>query len=918
MEVFGILLVPLGIAYLIAPIAAFFMSAGNRKTIGEMFLRIVDLERKLAEMSATLASGQPLAAATPQSPSPSIVPPSGVPLSPTTEPKPEPALASESSPARTPEMTAELVARATIPPEAFQTSAKPSESFEQRIGTRWVVWVGGLALALGGIFLISYAVDQGYFGPGMRVFLAGVLAAALIALGEWARRSEKISGFAGLPSAHVPSILTAAGTTIAYATVYGAFALYHFIGPMAAFLLLGVVAIATLAAALLHGPALAALGLIGAQVTPMIISTAEPSYWALYLYLAVVTAAAFALARVRMWRWLAITAVAFGAFWTLAGFDDTAGGAIGAHEFHVAVGFILVALFIVPELMFGPPTERGRIDGLSSVSLAAYALMAAFFVIVWRNEASTLFVFGAMAAATVVIAWRVEAVALAVPLTAILAALVMAAFATDKNVVNLIAPGGAVAGTVAEPAAANATLNIVFGAGFALLFGGAGFLSQGRSGNARIAMCWAVASVFTPIAIVAALYYRIAGVERSIPFAGLALLLAALFAYATETISKRTPRPGSAAAEAIYATGVVAALAFALTLALEKGWLTVCLALMVPGIAWVEQQRRLHALRWLAGVIVALVLLRIGAEPRIVGGDVGTTPVFNWLLYGYGGPALAFWVGGWLMRKRADDLPLRMVESAAVLFTVLLVTLEIRHYVNNGNIYAVSASLTEIALQVCTGLAMAIGLEHVRARTGSMVHNVAAIVVAVLTLFVIVVGLLSTFSPMTTSKPVGPPFINLVLLGYGIPAVLAAVLALRARTTRPTLYRAVAAATAVALALTYLTFEIARLFQGPVLNAQSASNAQQYTYSAVWLAYGVALLLAGLLLPSKPARIASAAIVLLTILKVFLIDMSELAGVWRALSFIGLGLVLIGIGYLYQRLLFPPQKQTPASPPAAA
>ena len=71
-------------------------------------------------------------------------------------------------------------------------------------------------------------------------------------------------------------------------------------------------------------------------------------------------------------------------------------------------------------------------------------------------------------------------------------------------------------------------------------------------------------------------------------------------------------------------------------------------------------------------------------------------------------------------------------------------------------------------------------------------------------------------------------------------------------------------------------------------------------------------------MPSKPARIASAAIVLLTILKVFLIDMSELAGVWRALSFIGLGLVLIGIGYLYQRLLFPPQKQTPASPPAAA
>jgi len=42
--------------------------------------------------------------------------------------------------------------------------------------------------------------------------------------------------------------------------------------------------------------------------------------------------------------------------------------------------------------------------------------------------------------------------------------------------------------------------------------------------------------------------------------------------------------------------------------------------------------------------------------------------------------------------------------------------------------------------------------------------------------------------------------------------------------------------------------------------------------------------------------------VLLTVGKVFLIDMAGLTGVWRALSFIGLGLVLVGIGYLYQRL----------------
>ncbi len=71
------------------------------------------------------------------------------------------------------------------------------------------------------------------------------------------------------------------------------------------------------------------------------------------------------------------------------------------------------------------------------------------------------------------------------------------------------------------------------------------------------------------------------------------------------------------------------------------------------------------------------------------------------------------------------------------------------------------------------------------------------------------------------------------------------------------------------------------------------------------LIYGVMLLAAGFALKSQPARMASAAVVTLTIAKVFLIDMADLTGIFRALSFIGLGAVLVGIGWLYQRMLFP-------------
>ena len=41
--------------------------------------------------------------------------------------------------------------------------------------------------------------------------------------------------------------------------------------------------------------------------------------------------------------------------------------------------------------------------------------------------------------------------------------------------------------------------------------------------------------------------------------------------------------------------------------------------------------------------------------------------------------------------------------------------------------------------------------------------------------------------------------------------------------------------------------------------------------------------------------------------------MSTLTGVYRALSFMGLGLVLVAIGWLYQRILFRRQPRPAAS-----
>ncbi|MGN6747425.1 MAG: DUF2339 domain-containing protein [Xanthobacteraceae bacterium] len=292
-------------------------------------------------------------------------------------------------------------------------------------------------------------------------------------------------------------------------------------------------------------------------------------------------------------------------------------------------------------------------------------------------------------------------------------------------------------------------------------------------------------------------------------------------------------------------------------------------------------------------------------KPRIVGAEVGTMPIFNWLLYGYGVPAVSFWLGGWLLRKRADDLPARIVDAAAILFSVLLVIWEIRHYVTGGEIYQPLRSDLEIMLFANAGLAMTIGLEHVRVRTGNVIHNIGALIVGALTLLAVLANLITAFDLRFGATPVGGgAFFNFILLGYGLPAVLAIVLAMIARATRPMPYRVVAATTSVVLALFYLTLEVRRLFHGAEMSGPT-SDAERYAYSSAWLAFGIVLLAVGFVLRSQPARFLALGVIALTIAKVFLFDTANIAGIYRALSVTGLGVVLLGICWLYQRVLYP-------------
>ena len=117
------------------------------------------------------------------------------------------------------------------------------------------------------------------------------------------------------------------------------------------------------------------------------------------------------------------------------------------------------------------------------------------------------------------------------------------------------------------------------------------------------------------------------------------------------------------------------------------------------------------------------------------------------------------------------------------------------------------------------------------------------------------------------------------MLAYLLPGLMAALIARHARGVRPQWYVTGAAILAGLLLFAYVTLEVRHAFQGDGIGfMRSTSSAEVWTYSAAWLVLGLVFLAYGIWRGSREARMASAALVLLSVAKVFLLDLSGLTG----------------------------------------
>lgn len=813
-----------------------------------------------------------------------------------------------------PELSAAAKAALTGSAPAAAAKAARQSEVETALGTRWAVWVGGIALALGGLFLIRYTIEAGIFGPEVRLALAALLGLVLIGGGEFIRRTGFKVPVEGVAGAYIPAILTAAGAFILFGTVYAAHAVYGFVGPAFAFTVLGAIGVATIVAALVHGQALAGIGLVGSMATPALVSSQAPNPWALFVYLAIVLAATAVIARIRDWKFL-IAAAFFGTgAWTIAYMMAAPGTDLPVILFIDAVTLAVLAFVWLGSR--GGETETAS-NGFDWPSIVP-GVFVAFSALGLSVDTTLVAAGGALPGAAVLVALVATALyrPRALPLlhaAGVVSVMIYLGIIPPATIGSDISQGNI--GFDGMPVAAGNPWTLHIGLGLGLVFIGAGFWAARRfAATARVrAACWAAWGVAAPLVILSTLWLSYGNLDRDLAYAAVAALLVVVFASGGEWIARteQPPLKGDIAVSFALCGSALAGLLM-LHMAFGSGWTTILagVAAIVPALA--TRWRSYPVLGWISVGAVIAVLGRVAFDPTIVGAEfLSTTPVFNWLLPGYGVPALAFGFAAWQLARTTPALPIgsgrprQAMEAGAALFALLTVAMLVRHAMHGGVIDTGPVTLAEQAIYTLIAIGAGAILVAIDMRSPSSVLRYGSMAAGVVSVAFIVLQHFLVLNPLFTDESTGQiPVFNLLFLAYLLPAIAAGGLALYARYKRPPWYAQMLAVVAALLVFAYATLSVRRVFKGEFIGLWSGlGQLETYTYSALWLVIGVVLLTAGVWLKSQVLRIASAALIAIAVVKVFLFDMSELEGVLRALSFIGLGAVLIGIGLFYQRLL---------------
>lgn len=896
-----VLLALVVLAIPVALIALFMGQAGVRNRLREAESKIDALQDALVQLRAgngaerrvIVTPAEPTTPVEkPKAPEPVAVPP--VPPQPQSAPPP-------------------IVRAAPRPPSPV---AQALADFGPWLQQNWFYAVSAASLALAGIFLVQYGMENGLLPPRARVAAALAFGFALIGVGEYIRR--RFGDGAQSATAYLPSVFSGAGIVTLFGGILSARMLYDLIGAGAAMGGMVVVALIAVVLGWMHGPLLVAVGVIGAYSAPVVLGSSNTDASPLFGYFAVVAALGLGVDTIRRWGWISALTLVLA---YLMGFAVVLGGG-GAvpwtGQIYFAVLPLLAILIPARSVMpdhAGPPALLGVLGRLTLgakergatwpafPTLLAFASVAASCVIIlvmWKpGEAEIwlsvglLFVLGA-----VLVSWSHRAPALQDAALLPLGTLLLSVFAQAEN--NRISYRTFI-GTYAENSEATFpwVITILVGLGAALSV--LALWRALRGGQFRAAWA-AVAAVYAPaMAIILDMGWNPSDIIGSYPWALHAAGLAVLMAVFAERLARAD---GAYRLRVSFAVmSMLACLAFAFVIVLSSVALTVALAVVVVAAAALDRAWKLPALTWFIAVGVVTLGYRLVVDPGLEYGADG--PLASVLL-AYVGTLAAFVASLWLLVPLERRTAKVMLDSAAWSTAGLTVSLLLLRWIESevGPEYVETHWSFGLNAAIWLGLALA-QVQRSEGRVTGVLDKIRWGLAALFTL----IGGGALLAALTEANPLfnagksgdvfGPVVFNTLAATYLLPALVLLAGAWRLERIDLRLRRGLMAAGG-ALAAFWAVTVIRHFWQGGSMMPLSLgiSQPEQYTYTIVLLTTGAALFYQSLVRRSAVLRRAGLVVIGVAVAKVFLIDVTDLDGLTRVFSLLVLGLALAALAWL--------------------
>jgi uncharacterized membrane protein len=745
----------------------------------------------------------------------------------------------------------------------------------------------GVVLSLFGVgFLVKEGMDRQWFvlPVELRLALVAAFGIALLVVGWRLRDRQRVYALS----------VQGGGIGVLYLTIYAAFALYGLLPVALTFALLVVVTVGVGTLAVLQDArALAVLGVLGGFLAPVLASTGSGSHVALFSYYALLDLAIFGIAWFRAWRVLNVLGFAF-----TFGIASLWGAQAYRPEYFATTEPFLILftlIYLAIPVLFATrsaPNLRGFVDGtlLFGTPVIAFALQSRLVAHLEYGLAVSAVVLAAIYVAAATYLYRRHRAELRVLVEAQLALAI--AFATVAVPLALDArwtsAAWALQGAALVWLGCRQQRRLPLAAGLALqLASGIAYFDQGApidpwpllNGPFLGSLLLAFAGFFSarlldggrerpqPALLPAKLHGFLAG-------AGLLWAAAWWFGGANAELDRWLRDDAMPAALLLFVAGTVAGvLAVARRIDWPRldwlalaAWPAAGLAAAVVVLTFDHPAQHWGFLAWPAVVAAMLALLRLREArfPRLESGLHATT---YWLVAG-----LVVWQAHWLVAQAAGEV---WPMTAAL---------------------ATGAVLLALTLRACTGTRWPFARHAAAYLEVGCGVLLAGLAIATFGLNVHSDGTAAPLPYVPVANPLDLASALVVLVGL---RWLAALARHDERLAGAALAQPAIAAGAAWLLATMIVARSVHHFAGVPYGASSlmASTTFQGALSIVWGSAGLAAMLFGARFARRAVWLAGAVLMGVVVAKLLLVDLGNTGTLARVVSFLGVGVLLLVVGY---------------------